>query len=91
MIISIWVDWNNQIVYTTEDELKTEWNNLIEQESDIAPMSFPEWLDENFMPSTVWDANTNERYAIEQDYEAYCKDCYDNWVETYLAQLTLTV
>ena len=91
MTITIWVDWNDGVIYANQDELKTEWKNLVDNEADVAPMSFPAWLDLKYTPSEIWDANNDERYNVEREYNEYCETCYQDWINTYLDQQTLNV
>lgn len=92
MKVSIWVDWGNQEIYSNFDDIKAQWKDVCDaDEVGVAPTKFDDWLDEHYTCGDVWSMNEKERRDVLNQYDSYCDDCFQDWLETYFDEVEINI
>ncbi len=91
MKVSIWVDWDNQEVYSSFDAVKEEWKEVCDAEDNCAPTPFHGWLDEHYTCGDVWSMAEDEREVVLKQYNDYCDECFHEWIATYLDEVEINI
>lgn len=74
---TIWIDWENQRVVTSEDEKEEAMENAI-NEGECADMDFESWLDENYCASEVYGSSEDE---LMSEYDDWKHEQADDWFD----------
>jgi hypothetical protein len=74
---TIWIDWENQRVVTSEAEKEAVKENAID-EGECACSDFESWLDENYCASEVYGRYEDELMA---EYEDWKQEEFDEWFD----------
>lgn len=76
MTKTIWIDFDKEVVYQSENELEAEY------EREVEPLNFSEWLHENFSACDVWEWTEDDRKEIEADFEEAKRYNFCDWVRS---------
>lgn len=82
---TIWADWSGGVICTCKEQLAEEYKN-----SDTFD-GFGFWLNENYTASDVWEANTEVKAAIEQEYQRYYDACLTDFINDYFEAIEIEV
>ena len=74
---TIWIDWENQRVITSEAEKEEAKENAV-NDGECADMDFESWLDENYCASEVYDCS---EYELRSEYDDWTRGQADEWFD----------
>ena len=72
MKVKIYVDWNENEIYS-EKEIMVREKEIAEQYFDDEG-GFSDWLDENFSGIEIFKMNNDDKEAIKDSYRIVCKE-----------------
>lgn len=80
---TIWIDWENQRVVTSEDEKEAVKENAID-EGECDCTDFESWLDENYCASEVYNCSEDELISEYEDWKrGQSEEWFNDYFETY--------
>lgn len=85
MKLTVWVDWNNQILRSSKKELAEDY-----EDSDCY-VEFGDWLEDHYIASEIWDINADAKAAIKQEYEKYSETCLADFIDAHYEPIEIEV
>ena len=84
---TIWIDWDNQRVITSEAEKEEVKENAID-EGECACSDFESWLDENYCASEVYNRYEDE---LISEYDDWKQEQADDWFYDYFEKISIEI
>lgn len=85
MKVTIWIDWDNQIICSNRKELAEDY-----EKSDCC-IEFEGWLDDHYTASEVWEVSADTKTAIKQEYKKYSDVCLADFIDAHYEAIEIEV
>lgn len=82
---TVWVDLDTRDVYSCKEQLM----KVLKEKNPW--LEFASWLDRHYYASDVWDASTEMKTAIEQEYQELCDAVFAEFLSDYYEAIEIEV